>query len=128
MSLVIHLLRIQEVIRDLTWIFCIQCVWPLSGRMCDDSFSKRNQCLMCAFSSLLMHYNFSRLLSYSSTLSVTLGGYLLLKCSTINRGFNGAETSFGIALILVLLLMSSYDIQVFQATTICCLSPLNWLL
>ena len=38
------------------------------------------------------------------------------------------KLSCGIAHILGIVLMSSYDIQIFQATTICCLSPLNWLL
>ena len=41
-------------------------------------------------------------------------------------GFNGAETNCGIADILGILLMSSYDIKIFRATTICCLPPLNF--
>ena len=41
-------------------------------------------------------------------------------------GFNGAETNCGIADILGIPLMSSYDIKIFRATTICCLSSLNF--
>jgi len=37
-------------------------------------------------------------------------------------GFNGAETNCGIAHILGILLMNSYDSQIFRATTICRLS------
>ena len=36
-------------------------------------------------------------------------GWLLLKCSTIGVGFNGAETNCGIAHILGIVLMNSYD-------------------
>ena len=35
------------------------------------------------------------------------GGWLLLKCSAIGIGFNGAETNCGIARILGILLMNS---------------------
>ena len=44
-------------------------------------------------------------------------------------GFNGAKTYCGIAHILGILLMmkSLYDLCIFRATTICCLSPLNCL-
>ena len=41
-------------------------------------------------------------------------------------GFNGAETNCGIAEILGIRLMSSYDIKIFRATTICRLSSLNF--
>ena len=56
------------------------------------------------------------------------GGWLLLKCSAIGIGFNGAETNCGIARILGILLMNSWDTQIyFLATTIICsLSTLNW--
>ena len=37
------------------------------------------------------------------------GGWLLLKCSAIGIGFNGAETNCGIARILGILLMNSWD-------------------
>ena len=37
------------------------------------------------------------------------GGWLLLKCCAIGIGFNGAETNFGIARILGILLMNSCD-------------------
>ena len=37
------------------------------------------------------------------------GGWLLLKCSAIGIGFNGAETNCGIAHILGILLMNSWD-------------------
>ena len=37
------------------------------------------------------------------------GGWLLLKCSAISIGFNGAETNCGIARILGILLMNSCD-------------------
>ena len=55
------------------------------------------------------------------------GGWLLLKCSAIGIGFNGAETNCGIARILGILLMNSWDKQIyFLATTIICsLSTLN---
>ena len=52
-------------------------------------------------------------------------GWLLLKCSTIGIEFNGTETNCGIAHILVILLMNSYDIQIILATTICFLSKKN---
>ena len=45
------------------------------------------------------------------------GGWLLLKCSAIGIGFNGAETNCGIAHILGILLMNSYDTY-FLATAI----------
>ena len=38
------------------------------------------------------------------------GGWLLLKCSAIGIGFNGAETNCGIARILGILLMNSWDL------------------
>ena len=41
-------------------------------------------------------------------------------------GFNGAEANCGIADILRILLMSSYDIKIFRETAICFLSPLNF--
>lgn len=45
-----------------------------------------------------------------------VGGSSGLKCSTIGIGFNGAETNCGIAHILSILLMNSYDIiSLFQA-------------
>ena len=37
------------------------------------------------------------------------GGGLLLKCSAIGIGFSGAETNCGIARILGILLMNSWD-------------------
>ena len=37
------------------------------------------------------------------------GGWLLLKCSAIGIGFNGAETNCGIARLLGILLMNSWD-------------------
>ena len=40
------------------------------------------------------------------------GGWLLLKCSAIGIGFNGAETNCGIARILGILLMNSWDTQI----------------
>ena len=39
-------------------------------------------------------------------------GWLLLKCSAIGIGFNGAETNCEIAHILGILLMNSYEIQI----------------
>ena len=57
------------------------------------------------------------------------GGWLLLKCSAIGIGFNEAETNCGIARILGILLINSWDTLVyFLATTctiICSLSTLN---
>ena len=55
--------------------------------------------------------------------------WLLLKCSKIGIGFNERKTNCGIAHILGILLMmkSLYDLCIFRATTICCLSPLNCL-
>ena len=41
------------------------------------------------------------------------GGWLLLKCSAIGIGFNGAETNCGIAHILGILLMNSWDTQLY---------------
>ena len=53
---------------------------------------------------------------------------LLLKCSTVGIGFNGAETNCGIAHILGILLMNSCNKVIFLATTIICsLSTLNYL-
>ena len=37
------------------------------------------------------------------------GGWLLLKCSAVGIGFNGAETNCGIARIVGILLMNSFD-------------------
>ena len=52
--------------------------------------------------------------------------WLLLKCSTVGIGFNGAETNCGIAHILGILLMNSYNTVIFLATSIICsLSTLN---
>ena len=55
------------------------------------------------------------------------GGWLLLKYSAIGIGFNGAETNCGIVRILGILLMNSWDTEIyFLATTIICsLSFLN---
>ena len=53
-------------------------------------------------------------------------GWLLLKCSAIGIGFNGAETNCRIAHILGILLMNSCNTDKFLATTIICsLSTLN---
>ena len=41
------------------------------------------------------------------------GGWLLLKCSAIGIGFNGAETNCGIARILGILLMNSRDTKIY---------------
>ena len=40
-------------------------------------------------------------------------GWLLLKCSAVGIGFNGAETNCGIAHILGILLMNSYNTDIF---------------
>ena len=54
-------------------------------------------------------------------------GWLFLKCSAIGIGFNGAETNCGIAHILGILLMNSYDRYVYflAPAIICSLSTLN---
>ena len=53
-------------------------------------------------------------------------GWLLLKCSAIGIGFNGAETNCRIAHILGILLMNSCNTDRFLATTVVCgLSTLN---
>ena len=44
-------------------------------------------------------------------------GWLLLKCSAVGIGFNGAETNCGIAHILGILLMNSYNIDIFFSNT-----------
>ena len=55
-------------------------------------------------------------------------GWLLLKCSAIGIGFNGAETNCRIAHILGILLMNSCNTDRFLATTVVCgLSTLNWI-
>ena len=55
-------------------------------------------------------------------------GWLLLKCSAIGIGFNGAETNCRIAHILGILLMNSCNTDIFLATTVVCgLSTLNCL-
>ena len=41
------------------------------------------------------------------------GGWLLLKCSAVGIGFNGAETNCGIARILGILLMNSWDTFIY---------------
>ena len=52
---------------------------------------------------------------------------LLLKCSTIGIGFNGAETNCRIAHILGILLMNSCSTDRFLATTVVYgLSTLNY--
>ena len=54
-------------------------------------------------------------------------GWLLLKCSAIGIGFNGAETNCRIAHILGILLMNSCNTDRFLATTVVCgLSTLNY--
>ena len=53
-----------------------------------------------------------------SILSRSHCGWLLLKCSTVGIGFNGTETNCGIAHILGILLMNSYNTVIFLATTI----------
>ena len=45
-------------------------------------------------------------------------GWLLLKCSAIGIGFNGAETNCRIAHILGILLMNSCNTDRFLATTV----------
>ena len=40
-------------------------------------------------------------------------GWLLLKCSAVRIGFNGAETNCGIAHTLGILLMNSYNTDIF---------------
>ena len=40
--------------------------------------------------------------------------WLLLKCSEVRIGFNGAETNCGIAHILGILLMNSYNKDIFS--------------
>ena len=47
--------------------------------------------------------------TYHMVLTCSHGGWLLLKCSAIGIGFNGAETNCGIARILGILLMNSCD-------------------
>ena len=42
-------------------------------------------------------------------------------------GFNGANTNCGIAHMLGILLMNSYDFSIFRVTTICHLFSLNWI-
>ena len=52
---------------------------------------------------------------------------ILLKCSAVGMRFNGPETNCGIALILGILLMKSYNTDILLATTIICsLSTLNY--
>ena len=53
--------------------------------------------------------------------------WLLLKCSAVGIGFNGAETNCRIAQILGFLLKNSYntDIYFLPTTIICSLSTLN---
>ena len=51
-----------------------------------------------------------------------------LFCATLLIGFNGAETNYGIAHILGILLMNSYNICIvisLATTIICSLSTLN---
>ena len=45
-------------------------------------------------------------------------GWLLLKCSAVGIGFNGAETNCRIAHILGILLMNSCNTDRFLATTV----------
>ena len=47
-----------------------------------------------------------------------VSGWLLLKCSAIGIGFNGAETNCRIAHILGILLMNSCNTDRFLATTV----------
>ena len=59
-------------------------------------------------------------------LSALKVGWLLLKCSRVNKGFNGIETKSGINSTLFKhesRLMKSYDTQIFRATKISSLSP-----
>ena len=52
---------------------------------------------------------------------------ILLKCSAVGMSFNGPQTNCGIAHILGILLMNSYNTDIFLATTvICSLSTLNY--
>ena len=64
---------------------------------------------------LLCHKGDVRELWARSALKV---GWLLLKCSTVSKEFNGVETKRGIPHILNIVLMQSYDIKIFLATKI----------
>jgi len=68
-----------------------------------------------------------RYFSHLYVLSVTVlhCGSLLLKCSAIGIGFNGAENNCGTAHILGILLMNSYDTYFLATTIICHLFTLN---
>ena len=50
---------------------------------------------------------------FKTTLLCSHCGWLLLKCSAVGIGFNGAETNCGIAHISGIQLMNSYNIDLF---------------
>ena len=56
-----------------------------------------------------------------------MGGSLILKCSIVGIGFNEAETNDGIADILGILLMNSYNLNTYfePQQLICCSSSLK---
>ena len=68
----------------------------------------------------------SSYINYSCPQLCSHCGWLLLKCSAIGIGFNGAETNCRIAHILGILLMNSCNTDRFLAATVVCgLSTLN---
>ena len=70
-------------------------------RMINGAFSLFNNVLFLLCVIFLTYMCCPRLCSH--------GGWLLLKCSAIGIEFNGAETNSGIARILGILLMNSWD-------------------
>ena len=66
-----------------------------------DTFSSFNNVLVLLCVIFLTYMCCPRLCSH--------GGWLLLKCSAISIGFNGAETNCGVARILGILLINSWD-------------------
>ena len=65
-------------------------------------------------------------LTYVLSVTVLTLWSLLLKCSAIGIGFNGAETNCRIAHILGILLKNSYEFLILlEATFIYSLSPSN---
>ena len=90
------------------------CFVPLDGKL------HLTSSFCFALFSLLIYMCCSQLCSHC--------GWLLLKCSAIGIGFNGAETNCRIAHILGILLMNSCNTDRFLATTVVYgLSTLNHL-
>ena len=124
-----HTWRYQVFERKLTWyfigVYIIKApIAPLHSTNINKTTSTRKLTLSKNFKKKNFFYIIASWLM-TQVSELTLKTFLL--CSAIGIGFNGAQTNCGIARILGILLMNSWDTYIyFLATTIICsLSTLN---